>query len=392
MSNSPSEVRAKSGWPATARWRRRGGARRAGSAGREHERRQQRQFHELREPHEEQRVDEGGMTAQDEQVADKEEKEEEEEEEESSGTPEPYVVPQRSTRGRRMGELVGEAAEADAEFWHQDAWAELSEDDDIGSDEYSSDGTTKEKRDSDFDDVDENQEERERMQQALEQEEQDKRQARTERNKRRKGVYVDPALKVRPQKKARSTASSSRRTADVIIPNHRSKRSSTEIQSKATQSLQRQRSERARAAPKRPVEPKAVLTQQQLLEAAAQTEVENKRSLQLMMMLQEEKRREKQTTEKLAAPRVIRFSSTRNVKRDPKTGELLGPPVSSLTFTYVDKVPLAINAKASPPPEKPICSVTGLPAKYRDPVTGVPFRTVEAFKVLRATAAKPASG
>jgi len=41
--------------------------------------------------------------------------------------------------------------------------------------------------------------------------------------------------------------------------------------------------------------------------------------------------------------------------------------------------------------------VTGEPAKYRDPVTGAPYATVEAFRALRAAAAaaagaKPANG
>ncbi|XVF86169.1 hypothetical protein PTKIN_Ptkin18bG0018500 [Pterospermum kingtungense] len=39
---------------------------------------------------------------------------------------------------------------------------------------------------------------------------------------------------------------------------------------------------------------------------------------------------------------------------------------------------------ASPPcPEKSICAVTGLPAKYRDPKTGLCYATKEAFKIIR---------
>ena len=43
--------------------------------------------------------------------------------------------------------------------------------------------------------------------------------------------------------------------------------------------------------------------------------------------------------------------------------------------------------RLAPPPRSdaaPRCAVTGEPAKYRDPVTGAPFATVEAFKILRA--------
>lgn len=42
----------------------------------------------------------------------------------SSAPPSPKVLPSRSTRGRRQTKLVGEAAEADAEFWGQDAFKE----------------------------------------------------------------------------------------------------------------------------------------------------------------------------------------------------------------------------------------------------------------------------
>ncbi len=29
------------------------------------------------------------------------------------------------------------------------------------------------------------------------------------------------------------------------------------------------------------------------------------------------------------------------------------------------------------------CAITGLPAKYRDPVTGLPYANLEAFKIIR---------
>lgn len=43
--------------------------------------------------------------------------------------------------------------------------------------------------------------------------------------------------------------------------------------------------------------------------------------------------------------------------------------------------------RLAPPPRSDLslkCAVTGEPAKYRDPVTGAPYATVEAFKTLRA--------
>ncbi|MCL7040392.1 hypothetical protein MKW94_010050, partial [Papaver nudicaule] len=34
-------------------------------------------------------------------------------------------------------------------------------------------------------------------------------------------------------------------------------------------------------------------------------------------------------------------------------------------------------------PQKAVCVVTGFPAKYRDPKTGLPYATKEAFKIIR---------
>ena len=34
-------------------------------------------------------------------------------------------------------------------------------------------------------------------------------------------------------------------------------------------------------------------------------------------------------------------------------------------------------------PSKPVCVVTGRLAKYKDPITGLPYSTIEAFKYIR---------
>jgi hypothetical protein len=34
-------------------------------------------------------------------------------------------------------------------------------------------------------------------------------------------------------------------------------------------------------------------------------------------------------------------------------------------------------------PERPKCIITGLPARYRDPLTGYPYASLQAFKTLR---------
>jgi vacuolar protein sorting-associated protein 72 len=131
------------------------------------------------------------------------------------------------------------------------------------------------------------------------------------------------------------------------------------------------------------------LTQQQLLEEAARTEVENKRSLELLLMLQEERKRERVRVATLQAPRIVWRSSSRGVRRDAQ-GNALDPVRQSLSFTMTSRVPQVINATAPPLPQRAICTITGLPAKYRDPRTGVPFRTPEAFQVIRGSHSKKA--
>lgn len=47
--------------------------------------------------------------------------------------PEPRVLPSRTTRGKRVSALVGEAAEADAQFWGQRAFEETLSDEEFSS-------------------------------------------------------------------------------------------------------------------------------------------------------------------------------------------------------------------------------------------------------------------
>ncbi|OEL27870.1 SWR1 complex subunit 2 [Dichanthelium oligosanthes] len=42
-----------------------------------------------------------------------------------------------------------------------------------------------------------------------------------------------------------------------------------------------------------------------------------------------------------------------------------------------------LSTTSAPYPEKSVCVVTGLPAIYRDPKTGLPYATMEAFKIIR---------
>ncbi len=290
------------------------------------------------------------------------------------------MIPKRTTRGKRLVELDDEAQEADAEFWGQKAWQEVSEDDEIGSDEFSSD-EKEDVEDSDIDAVDEQAEERAELEEAHEAEAAEKKRQRSEKNKRKKGVYVDPALRRKAAASKRPRVTKPRST---IIKSDRNMRTSTRHNSIATTSLVSARGKQASTAVKRQREPLVRLTQQQLLEEAARTEIQNQRSLDLMLMLQEEKKRERSKASAARVPRIIYFSSSKNVRRDTE-GNPIEPVKKVITFTGISEFPASINAppgSAPSIPEKSICSITGLPAKYRLPVTGVPFRDVNAYKIL----------
>ena len=64
--------------------------------------------------------------------------------------------------------------------------------------------------------------------------------------------------------------------------------------------------------------------------------------------------------------------------------EEAAPPSSPENERGTIAVPLpATTPPPPPPPPGPICAITGLPAKYKDPVSGLPYATLEAFQELR---------
>ncbi|EOY25737.1 PREDICTED: SWR1 complex subunit 2 isoform X2 [Theobroma cacao] len=56
---------------------------------------------------------------------------------------------------------------------------------------------------------------------------------------------------------------------------------------------------------------------------------------------------------------------------------------SYLEFSKGSSFQSELSTTLPPYPEKAICAVTGLPAKYRDPKTGLSYATKEAFKIIR---------
>lgn len=153
--------------------------------------------------------------------------------------------------------------------------------------------------------------------------------------------------------------------------------------------------------------PQKKMTQQEMLEEAKWTEMENLASLEAFTRLEEEKRQVKEKKKVIKGP-VIRFHSVSmpmisepESSQDPSSCSTIGTesatPVETtnvqpqtrycrnfLVFTDTAAYPSAYFPSKKPPkPKRLICPVTGQPAKYIDPITETPYATPQAFKIIR---------
>ena len=166
------------------------------------------------------------------------------------------------------------------------------------------------------------------------------------------------------------------------------------------------------------------MTQQELLEEAKWTELENKASLEMFTRLEEQKKHVKEKKRVFKGP-FIRFHSVTmpviselEPNQDGTTAAAPETEANStsenpapnqqqneqqhqqqqqqqqqqrqqycrnfLVFTDTLAYPSAYFPTEKPPkPKRLVCHVTGLPAKYIDPITGTPYATPQAFKIIR---------
>ncbi|KAI5659973.1 hypothetical protein M9H77_28766 [Catharanthus roseus] len=120
------------------------------------------------------------------------------------------------------------------------------------------------------------------------------------------------------------------------------------------------------------------MTQEEMLLEAAQTEIMNLRNLERVLAREEEVKK--------------RAAVHKAVYNGPQTRYLSKDGCLCIEFINGASFESQISTKSTPYPEKAVCAVTGLPAKYRDPVTGLPYATKEAFKVIRQELSEKASG
>ncbi|PIA28177.1 hypothetical protein AQUCO_07200075v1 [Aquilegia coerulea] len=111
------------------------------------------------------------------------------------------------------------------------------------------------------------------------------------------------------------------------------------------------------------------MTQEEMLLEAAQTEIMNLRNLERVLAREEEVKKRAVVNKMVYSGPQVRYSS--------KDGQ------NYLEFSKGLSFQTEICTTRPPYPQKAVCTITGLPAKYRDPKTGLPYATKEAFKIIR---------
>lgn len=140
------------------------------------------------------------------------------------------------------------------------------------------------------------------------------------------------------------------------------------------------------------------LTQEELLAEAKITEEENVASLQAYQQLEADKKKTKIQKVAFKGP-VIRFHSLSMpvlevtepvVKVDDNEDDEVNVDATKrccrnfLIFTDAKNFPAAYFPTKKPKvPHKTYCPVTGLPARYHDPITGLPYANAHAFRYIR---------
>ncbi len=310
----------------------------------------------------------------------------------------------RSTRGLRMTEMVGEAAEEDALFWNDNVWAEEESDESFSEEEAKPDEFDTDFGESESDDDDDggSDEEAARKMDA--------------KSRKRSNKYVEP-----PKTKRRATVSVvveknggksttsavgawtgvdtvsagvNKNINSTLEPRvrvqidraynvtERTVRATTKMKTedadKTREKERRKLAQRRRESGKQPVnrQTKGSFDQkEQLLEAVQTAELNNKWLI-----------KQKQVEEEKAA------SSNRVVKsaevQDKVTFLSRRGACNVITFSSVECFPLVLSGAAASrppcPPAPPLCVITGRPARYRDPQTMLPYADVAAYKELCA--------
>jgi vacuolar protein sorting-associated protein 72 len=258
------------------------------------------------------------------------------------------------TPRRRMHALVGDEADADSAFWNQKAFQEDEEDKNY---------KFVDQEDIVDSDIDLSEGEEEEAEEVV-----------PEKRKRSSRAYREPASIRALKKRMKGGAASQkfkRRRVSRIQGEKMTLRTSTQRHTETIakkQATSKKRPAKSGVA-KTDVAPR--LTQEEMLVHALITEQQNKQSLKRSLEASLDEKKRKAPSAKFFGP-TIRYHSRKT------------PRLHVMSFTDVTKVPAVINStQCKYKKRQKTCVITGLPAKYRDPVTGYVYANLEAFREIR---------
>uniref|UniRef100_A0A5B6ZXZ8 Putative SWR1 complex subunit 2 isoform X1 n=1 Tax=Davidia involucrata TaxID=16924 RepID=A0A5B6ZXZ8_DAVIN len=277
----------------------------------------------------------------------------------------------RATRGKRMGKLLDEEIEEDELFWNQDALKEEENDEN-----YEEEPEAADIFDSDFDE-DEPEPDEEVANEADER-------IRT----KKRLIFPGKALPKKKKKKKvlsklEGATHDEKSPEQPTLPEHQDVPDDLEVErivrkSTRTSVIVRQAERDAiRAALQATMKPikrrkegeEKRMTQEEMLLEAAQTEIMNLRNLERVLAREEEVKKRAVVHKAVYSGPQIRYLSRNGC--------------SYLEYSNGLSFQSEISTTSTPYPQKAVCAVTGLPAKYRDPKTGLPYATKEAFRIIR---------
>lgn len=276
----------------------------------------------------------------------------------------------RAMRGKRMTKLLDEEIEEDELFWNQDALKEDENDENYEEVE----GEVADVFDSDFDDDE------------PEPDEEIENEGDGRERTKKKLIFPGKQLPKRKKKvlsKLGKDPKEERAPEQSTLPEHHDMPDDVEEKmvrkSTRTSVIVRQAERDAiRAALEATMKPiirrkkegeEKRMTQEEMLLEAAQTEIMNLRHLERVLAREEEVKK-----------RAVVYKA---VYSGPQTRYLSRNGKSYLEFSKGLSFQAKISTGSTPYPKRAVCAVTGLPAKYRDPKTGLPYATKEAFKIIR---------
>ncbi|KAJ1977506.1 hypothetical protein H4R35_002272 [Dimargaris xerosporica] len=164
-----------------------------------------------------------------------------------------------------------------------------------------------------------------------------------------------------------------------------SSRRAAVIKKMETESIQRAYSERRAKLRRRKRTQEQPLSQAELLKEAQETERQNTEALKAFVLQEEDQKQRARLRNRAGltaatAGQVVIFRSMTSVDH-------AGHPAMHNLVTFTSASPLG-SSKAwwpftQPIPEPTPCPITGLPARYKEPVTGIPYANVAAYRILQ---------